>query len=60
MVLRFKEQWILWIVVDFITVIMWVIAGDMIQVSMWSVYLINAFYGFFKWSKMSKVNYENE
>ncbi|QNU65881.1 nicotinamide mononucleotide transporter [Ruminiclostridium herbifermentans] len=32
MVLRFKEQWILWIVVDFITITMWFIDGDMIQV----------------------------
>lgn len=59
MVLRYKEQWVLWIVVDIITVTMWVIAGDMIQVSMWSVYLLNAFYGFFMWSKMNKVNVEN-
>lgn len=60
MVLRYKEQWALWIVVDAITVAMWALAGDMIQVSMWSVYLINAFYGFYKWSKMNKINYENE
>lgn len=60
MVLRYKEQWALWIVVDAITVTMWFISGDLIQVSMWSVYLLNAFYGFFKWSKMNKVNAENE
>jgi len=60
MVLRYKEQWILWIVVDIITVTMWVLAGDLIQVSMWSVYLLNAFYGFFKWSRMNKVNFQNE
>lgn len=60
MVLRYKEQWILWIVVDIITVIMWVLAGDWIQVSMWSVYLLNAFYGYFKWSMMNKINVENE
>jgi len=60
MVLRYKEQWALWIVVDIITVTMWILAGDMIQVSMWSIYLLNAFYGFYKWSKMNKVNLENE
>lgn len=59
MVLRYKEQWVLWIVVDIITVTMWVLVGDMIQVSMWSVYLLNAFYGFFMWSRMNKVNVEN-
>lgn len=60
MVLRYKEQWALWIVVDIITVTMWILAGDMIQVSMWSIYLLNAFYGFYKWSKMNKVNLGNE
>jgi nicotinamide mononucleotide transporter len=60
MVLRYKEQWALWIVVDGITVTMWAMAGDMIQVSMWSVYLLNAFYGYFKWSKMNRMNFENE
>lgn len=60
MVLRYKEQWALWIVVDIITVTMWVLAGDKIQVSMWTVYLMNAVYGFFKWSRMNKVNFVNE
>ncbi|MDF2987624.1 MAG: pnuC [Eubacterium sp.] len=60
MVLRYKEQWALWIIVDIITVTMWVLAGDSIQVSMWSVYLLNAFYGFIRWSKMNKVNFQNE
>lgn len=60
MVLRYKEQWALWIVVDMITVTMWVLAKDWIQVSMWAVYLLNAFYGYYEWSKMSKKNNENE
>ena len=60
MVLRYKEQWALWIFVDAITVTMWFIAGDWIQVSMWSIYLLNAFYGYYKWSTMNKNNYENE
>lgn len=60
MVLRYKEQWALWIVVDIITVTLWVLAGDWIQVSMWSIYLLNAFYGYYKWSTMNKNNYENE
>lgn len=60
MVLRYKEQWILWIVVDVITVILWILARDWIQVSMWSIYLLNAFYGYIQWSSMSKKNTENE
>lgn len=54
MVLRYREQWILWIVVDVITVIMWVVAEDWIMTTMWTVYLINACYGLFHWTKMNK------
>lgn len=52
MLLRYREQWVLWIVIDIITVIMWILAKDAIMVTMWSVYLINAFYGYIKWSKL--------
>lgn len=54
MMLRYREQWLLWIIIDVITVIMWVLAGDFIMVTMWSVYLVNAFYGYYNWTKMSK------
>jgi nicotinamide mononucleotide transporter len=61
MVLRYREQWILWIIVDVITVAMWVIAGDWIMTTMWAVYLLNACYGFIIWTKMNKAdNVENE
>jgi nicotinamide mononucleotide transporter len=51
MVMRYREQWVLWIIVDIITVIMWVLAGDWIQTTLWSLYLLNAFYGLIVWSK---------
>ncbi len=54
MMLRYREQWLLWIIIDVITVTMWVIAGDFIMVTMWSVYLVNAFYGYYNWTKISK------
>ena len=60
MVLRYREQWVLWIIVDVITVIMWIMAGDLIMITMWSVYLINAVYGYYMWSKMNKYNLVNE
>lgn len=53
-VMRFREQWTLWIIVDVVTVIMWAIRGDMIMTTMWAVHLINAVYGFFNWTKMSR------
>ena len=56
MLLRYREQWLLWIIIDFITVVMWLVAGDFIMVTMWLVYLINAFYGYYNWTKMAKEN----
>jgi nicotinamide mononucleotide transporter len=55
---RYMEQWILWIVVDIVSVIMWYLtidangARDIAMLVMWSAYLINAVYGFIMWIKM--------
>lgn len=54
MLLRYREQWLLWIVIDSITVVMWMIVGDYIMVTMWIVYLVNAFNGYYNWTKMAK------
>ena len=51
MVLRYREQWIIWIAVDAITVVMWAVAGDAIMTTTWSFFLINAVYGLIVWSK---------
>ena len=56
MMMRYREQWLLWIVIDVITVIMWMFAGDLIMVTMWAVYLVNAFYGYYNWTKIAKEN----
>lgn len=54
MMMRYREQWLLWIIIDAITVVMWLLVGDFIMVTMWAVYLINAFYGYYNWTKMAK------
>jgi len=51
---RYMEQWVLWVVVDVVTVIMWAYAlidgtGDVATLLMWSIYLINAFIMLYKW-----------
>ena len=58
---RYMEQWVLWVVVDVVTVIMWVYAfatgtGDMATVLMWSIYLINAIIMLVKWISDTRVN----
>ncbi|PTM58057.1 nicotinamide riboside transporter PnuC [Desmospora activa] len=57
MVLRFREQWALWIVINGVAITMWSLrlidgspdAGTMVV--MWSAYLVNSVYGWIRWSK---------
>lgn len=56
---RLREQWVLWIVVDVVTVIMWAVnfarGGETIAtLAMWSVYLVNAVIMFVKWDREAK------
>lgn len=58
---RLMEQWVLWIVVDVVTVIMWAIhfaqGGETVAtLAMWSVYLLNAVIMFVRWYKEAKRN----
>lgn len=56
MMMRYREQWLLWIIIDVITVVMWLLVGDFIMVTMWAVYTVNAFYGYYNWTKIAKEN----
>lgn len=53
---RYIEQWILWIVVDIVTVVMWIFAffnggESTATLIMWSLYLVNGFIIYFRWNK---------
>lgn len=54
MVLRYREQYLLWLVVNVVTTVMWALKGDPIMTTMWAVYAFNAVYGYYLWNKMSK------
>ena len=56
---RLAEQWILWIVVDVVTVIMWAVnfaqGGETIAtLAMWSIYLLNAVFMYIRWNREAK------
>ncbi|HEY6528909.1 MAG TPA: nicotinamide riboside transporter PnuC [Cellvibrionaceae bacterium] len=57
MILRYKEQWVLYIVLNIVTIVMWLIrhlsgsADGAIMMLMWSAFLINSIYGYFVWRK---------
>lgn len=55
----YMEQWILWIVVDVVSVVMWAVAfangnDSIAALLMWIVYLGNAVIMYFKWAKEAK------
>jgi nicotinamide mononucleotide transporter len=57
----YAEQWILWIIVDVVTVIMWGFAflkgnDSIATLVMWMVYLVNAVLMYVKWTKEAKRN----
>jgi len=56
---RFAEQWALWIIIDVVSVIMWIMAfingGESVAtLIMWSIYLLNAVFMFLKWYRESR------
>ncbi|MHC1779933.1 MAG: nicotinamide riboside transporter PnuC [Bacteroidales bacterium] len=60
MVKRFMEQWILWVIVNIISVIMWTVAfssgesHSALMILMWIFYLINSLNGWITWLKLSR------
>jgi nicotinamide mononucleotide transporter len=58
---RVSEQWLLWILVDIVSIYMWVYriwqgGTDISMIVMWVAFLINAIYGYYNWRKMGKQN----
>ncbi len=55
MVYRYTEQWIVWIVVNLLSIFMWLNLGDSAMVIMFTAYEINAIYGYINWRKLNNV-----
>lgn len=54
MVLRYREQWACWILIDVVSLIMFIILGQWSMVAMYVAWTINAIYGWYNWSKLEK------
>lgn len=60
MLKRYAEQWIIWIIVNVLSIVLWVTAlnttdgNDYAMVVMWTAFLINSIYGYINWIKLSK------
>ncbi|EBS4516457.1 hypothetical protein DQT32_03375 [Salmonella enterica subsp. enterica serovar Braenderup] len=57
MVMRYAEQWLIWILVNTVAVVMWVLAvlhhqdQGFAVLAMWSTFWLNSVYGWYKWRK---------
>ena len=54
MVWRYREQWAIWIAIDLSSLVMFIILGQWSMVAMYVAWTINAFYGWYNWSKLEK------
>ena len=54
MVYRFREQWLLWAVLNIVSIYQWIALNNMSLVAMYLAFLINTIYGYVNWSKQQK------
>ena len=58
MLKRFAEQWLLWISVNVLSIILWASAlisqggNDFSMLVMWTAFLVNSIYGYINWRKL--------
>jgi nicotinamide mononucleotide transporter len=55
MVWRYREQWAIWIAIDLFSLVMFIILGNWSMVAMYVAWTINAFYGWYNWTKLQKM-----
>lgn len=48
---RLREQWIMWLIVDIATLILWISIGNIFMIAQYVFWIMNCIYGFIKWSK---------
>ena len=56
MVLVYREQWYLWMVVDVLAVVMWWRAGDYCMATQYAFWCANCVYGYVHWTKLMTPN----
>lgn len=54
MVIRSKYQWLVWALVNIISIIIWIKAGGYLMSVLFASYLTNNLYGWKKWSNVNK------
>ncbi len=49
LMMRYREQWIFWIIIDIVSIFMWGIVGNWIMVIQFIFWTLNCLYGYIKW-----------
>ena len=55
MVLAFREQWYIWLLVDLLAFVMWLRAGDYCMAAQYLFWCANCVYGYVQWSKDNRL-----
>ena len=59
MVKRYREQWVLWLLIDLFCIKMWWVAGNWSMVAMYIAWTANCIYGWINWTKLNKMEVVN-
>ncbi len=54
MVMAYREQWGLWLVVDVLAIVMWCVAGNYALAVLYLFWCVNCLYGWWHWSRGSR------
>jgi len=54
MLKRLSSQWVLWILVNVFTILLWSSTSDWSMIALWTGFLLNSIYGYVLWSKKVK------
>ena len=59
MIWCYREQWVWWVVIDIVCIVMWFNVGNWSMVAMYIAWTINAIYGWYNWTKLNKRSADN-
>lgn len=54
MILVYREQWCIWLLVDILATLMWVEAGDYCMAAQYMFWCVNCIYGYVLWSRSTR------
>ena len=56
MVRRYREQWVWWLVIDVLNIVMWAAVGNWSMVAMYIAWTANCIYGWVNWTKLDRAS----